>query len=188
MERKRVTFRLQVTNGRDTQRPAYYVCTVANPSPYRQLPAARRLALLTTVLTSHRETRALYIQRLVAKGGGYRAVTLKGWAPDRIAREIVRLNAETAQDEVELLQYLYVDAEPEIQIAFLDAAGVKHENGKIDEELEFPYADEARVEKSATALREQFGENGLHYLKTIARYNGAAWPGLESYLNRTEAE
>jgi hypothetical protein len=155
---------------------------VANPSPYRSLPVARRVALLTTVLSSHRDTRALYIQRLVAKGGGYRAVTLQSWAPERIAREVVRLNAETASDEVELLQFLYVDAEPEIQIAFLDATGVKHEAGKIDEHVDTPYADAATVAMGAEAVREKFGEDGLHYLRTIARYNPIAWPGLDAYL------
>ena len=110
------------------------------------------------------------------------------WAPERIAREIVRLNAETANDEVELLQYLYVDAEPEIQIAFLDSAGVKHENGKIDEELEMPYADEGDVVRSADALRVKFADDGLHYLRTIARYNSSAWPGLTEYLAAVDAK
>lgn len=155
---------------------------MATPTPYRLLPAARRVALLTTVLTTHRDTRAVYIQRLVAKGGGYRAVTLRGWSADRIAREVVRLNAESAIDEVELLQMLYVDLEPEIQIAFLDAAGVPHEGGKMAEESVAPYADADTVRRAADLVRERFGDEGLHYLVTIARYNLAGWPGLDTYL------
>ena len=167
---------------RDSTQPTDYVCTVATLSPYRSLPAARRVALLTHVLTTHRETRALYIQRLVAKGGGFRAVTMQPWPAERIAREVVRLNAESAQDEIELLQLLYVDLEPGIQITMLDAAGVKHDGGKIDETLEPPYGDGAAVARGAVAVREQHGDDGLHYLKTIARYNLAAWPGLDAYL------
>ncbi|MBC8088763.1 MAG: hypothetical protein H7Z40_15975 [Phycisphaerae bacterium] len=155
---------------------------MATLSPYRSLPAARRVALLTHLLTTHRETRALYIQRLVARGGGFRAVTMQPWPGERIAREVVRLNAETAQDEIELLQLLYVDLEPAIQITMLDATGVKHEGGKIDEELEPPYADAAAVARGAAAVREQHGEDGVHYLRTIARYNLGAWPGLDEYL------
>jgi hypothetical protein len=146
------------------------------------------VALLTNVLTTHRETRAVYIQRLVARGGGYRAVTLQSWTPDRMAREVVRLNAEKAQDEVELLQYLYVDLEPGIQITFLDAADVKHEGGKIDEALEPPYASAELVMRAANAVREQHGDDGLHYLRTIARYNLAGWPGLDAWLEKTDAE
>lgn len=155
---------------------------MATLSPYRSLPAARRIALLTHLLTAHRETRALYIQRLVSRGGGFRAVTMQPWPAEKIAKEVVRLNAESAQDEIELLQLLYVDLEPEIQIAFLDATGVKHEEGKIDEDLEFPYADADAVVRGADTLREKHGEDGLHYLRTIAKYNLAAWPGLDAYL------
>lgn len=159
-----------------------YVCSVANLSPYRSLPSARRIALLTHLLTAHRETRALYIQRLVSRGGGFRAVTMQPWPAERIAKEVVRLNAESAQDEVELLQLLYVDLEPQIQITFLDASGVKHDAGKIDEELELPYTDAASVVRGADVVREKHGEDGLHYLRTIAKYNGAAWPELDAYL------
>jgi hypothetical protein len=160
---------------------------VATPTPYRTLPAARRVALLTHLLTTHRETRAVYIQRLVSRGGGFRAVTMQPWPADRIAREVVRLNAESAQDEVELLQLLYVDLEPGIQIAFLDATGVKHDGGKIDEDLELPYADAESVKRGADLLMEKHGEDGLHYLRTIARYNLSAWPGLDAYLGNLDA-
>ena len=112
---------------------------------------------------------------------------MQPWPADRIAREVVRLNAENAQDEIELLQLLYVDLEPGIQTTMLDAAGVKHEGGKIDEELEPPYADAAAVVRGAEAVREKHGEEGVNYLKTIKRYNGAAWPGLEGYLAGLEA-
>jgi hypothetical protein len=106
---------------------------MATPTPYRSLPAARRVELVTHMLTASREGRAMFIQRLVARGGGFRAVTLNQWPVDRLAKEIVRMNAQNAQDELDLLQLLYVDLEPGIQITFLDAAGVPHENGRIAE-------------------------------------------------------
>lgn len=156
------------------------------PSPYRALPSARRVQLVTHAIKSHREARMIYIQRMMARGGGFRAVTLQSWAPDRLAREVVRLNAESAQDELELLQLLYVDLEPAIQTTFLDAAGVKHENGKIDEALEPPYASEDGVRAGATAVRAQHGDDGMHYLRTIARYGAGAWPGIDAVLADTE--
>lgn len=165
-----------------------YVCSVANSSPYRTLPSARRVALLTHLLTAHRETRAVYIQRLVSRGGGFRAVTMQPWPAERIAKEVVRLNAESMQDEIELLQLLYVDLEPGIQITFADAAGVKHDGGKIDEALEPPYADADTVARAADSVRAQHGDDGLHYLRTIARYNLGAWPGLDAYLATVDGE
>src|SRR5687768_7240436 len=114
---------------------------MATPSPYRSLPPARRVALVTHAVRASREARAVYSQRLVARGGGFRAATLQAWPADRLAREIVRLNAETAQDELDLLHLLYVELEPAIQITFLDAAGVPHTSGAMPDELQPPYAD-----------------------------------------------
>jgi len=155
------------------------------PTPYRSLPAERRVALVTHMLTASREGRALMIQRLVARGGGFRAVALNQWPVERLAKEIVRMNAQTAQDELDLLQLLYVDLEPAIQITFLDAAGVRHENGRIPEELEVPYADADAVRRAAAAVREKHGEDGERYLRTLARYNREGWPGIEELVTET---
>ena len=151
-------------------------------SPYRSLPPERRVALITHVMKSSREGRDQFIQRLVERGGGFRAVTLKTWPIDRLANEIVRMKAETPTDELDLLQMLYVDLEPGIQTTFLDAAGVRHEKGKIAEELEPPYSDADAVRRGATAVREKHGADGEHYLRTIARYSREGWPGIEEIV------
>src|SRR6476620_4166439 len=122
-------------------------------SPYRSLPSDRRLALVKHFIKSSPQARELYVQRMASRPGGFRLVTLRSWPPDRLAAEVVRLNAQTAQDELDLLHLLYVELEPGIQITFLDAAGVAHENGQIAEGLEVPYADEAAVARAAAAVR-----------------------------------
>ena len=78
-----------------------------SPTPYRALTPERRLSLVTSALAKHKGARTLYSQRLAAKGGGFRAATLMSWPVDKLAREFVRLNAQTPQDELELLQLLY---------------------------------------------------------------------------------
>lgn len=148
------------------------------PSPYRSLSAARRVALVLHVLATRREARAVYVQRLVTRGGGFRAVTLQAWPAKRLAREVVRLNAETPHDELDLLHALYVEVEPVIQSTFLDAAGVPHENGVMAESLEPPYADAEGVRRGAAAVREAHGAEGVRYLRTLARYSPDAWPGV----------
>lgn len=152
---------------------------MASSSLYRALAPARRVALLTRLIGDRKELRALYIQRLVKRGGGFRAVTLMQWPAEKLAREIVRTNAQTSEDELDLLQALYVDVEPAIQETFLTAAGVAHEGATIEETLEPPFADAPAVARAAEAVRAAHGEDGVHYLRTIARYNGAAWPGIE---------
>ena len=150
-------------------------------SVYRSLPAARRVALLTRLIAERKEFRAQYSQRM-AKRGGFRSVTLLSWPAAKLAQEVVRMNAQTAEDEIDLLQALYVDIEPAIQTAFLRAAGVKAEGAVIDETLAPPYAAAEPVARAAALIREQFGEEGVHYLRTIARYNPAGWPGISELV------
>ena len=150
-------------------------------SPYRSLPAARRVALVAHAAAT-REGRSLYVQRLVARGGGFRAVTVAAWPVDRLAREVVRLGAETPQDELDLLQLLYVELEPAVQTTFLDAAGVPHEGGRIPDALDPPYADADAVRRAAAAARAAHGADGDRYLRTIGRYSREGWPGIEAVV------
>ncbi|HEY4953528.1 MAG TPA: hypothetical protein VII02_01455 [Gemmatimonadaceae bacterium] len=151
-------------------------------SPYRSLSVDRRVMLVTHAMQASREGRDLFIQRLVARGGGFRAVALKAWPTDRLAREIVRMKAESASDELDLLQLLYVDLDPSIQTTFLEAAGVAHDGGKIPEALEPPYADADAVRRGAAAVQERHGADGVHYLRTISRYSLSAWPGVDAIV------
>jgi hypothetical protein len=151
-------------------------------SPFKSLPAERRLTLVQQALAKHKGARALYAQRIAAKGGGFRAATLVTWPPEKLAKECLRLGALTAQDELELLQLLYVDLEPQYQITFLDTAGVPHENGVMPDDLETPYADPDRVRAGAAAVLAAHGEAGRHYLRTLVVYNLAGWPGLDAAM------
>lgn len=151
-------------------------------SLYRELPATKRVAILTALITQHKDARAQYIQRMVARGGGFRAAALMQWPPAKLAGEVVRMNAQTADDEIDLLKALYVDIKPAIQEAFLKAAGVKADGAQIDASLQPPFADAAAVQRAGAAVLSTFADEGLHYLRTIARHNGTAWPGIESHL------
>ena len=158
---------------------------MATVSPYRTLPAERRIALVTHAIQASKEGRQLFVARLLAKGGGFRPVTLQSWNADRLAREVVRLRAETPQDEFDLLHLLYVELDPAIQTTFLEAAGVRHEGGKLPEDLEPPYCDAGAVTKGVAAVRERHGEDGERYLRTLARYNREGWPGIEGLVSES---
>ena len=155
------------------------------PSPYRTLSQERRLALVTHAIKT-REGRALFTQRLLARGGGFRAVTLNAWPADKLAREIVRMKAEQPQDELDLLHLLYVELEPAMQIDFLDTARVSHERGVMPEKLEPPFADENAVRLAAAKVMEQHGAEGLRYLQTLARYSAPGWPGIADIVEKLQ--
>lgn len=152
---------------------------MATPSPYRSLPAEKRVALVTHVIKASKEGRAIMIQRMMSRGG-FRPVTLQQWPAEKLATEIVRMKAEASNDELDLLHLLYVELEPGIQSTFLDAAGVKHENGKIPEDAQAPYTDAAGVQRGVAAVRAKHGEDGERYLRALARYAADAWPGIGS--------
>jgi hypothetical protein len=158
---------------------------MATLSPYRSLPAERRIALVTHAIQASKEGRQLFVARLLAKGGGFRPVTLQSWNADRLAREVVRLRAETPQDEFDLLHLLYVELDPSVQTTFLEAAGVRHEGGKLPDDLELPYCDAGAVTKGAAAVRAKHGEDGERYLRTLARYNRDGWPGIETLVTES---
>ena len=151
-------------------------------SPYRSLPLDRRVALVAFQLANQRGARTAFIQRLCSRGGGFRPATFQSWPAERLAKEVVRLKVESGDDEFGLMQTLYVDMDPSIQAVFLDTAGVKHTNGRMEEDAEPPFADAAAVTRAALALGASHGEDGLRYLRTIQRYAADAWPGLDNAL------
>ncbi len=161
---------------------------MSQSSPYRSLPLERRTALVEHDLRNSKDSRDAYIMRLVAKGGGFRPETVRKWKIDQLAAEIVRRRLETLQDEVGMLQALYVELEPEMQAEFLTAAGVDHKNGQIAEDLAVPFADQPAVVAAAAKLRDAHGDDGVRYLRTIALYNGEAWPGLGDWLIENSGE
>lgn len=156
-------------------------------TPYRSLPVERRVALVTYELKTQRDARAIFIQRLVSRGGGFRPASFQNWPAERLAQEVVRLKVESAQDELGLMQTLYVDLEPAIQTTFLDAAGVKHTDGRIDEAVEPPFCDATAVETASTALIAAHGDEGVRYLRTIHRYAAESWPGLDTVIAGIDA-
>ena len=139
------------------------------------------MQLVTHVIKASKEGRAIMVSRMMTRGG-FRAQTLQQWPAEKLAGEIVRMKAESGNDELDLLHLLYVELEPEIQTTFLDAAGVKHDGGKIPEESQSPYADEAGVTRAVAAVRAKHGEEGERYLKTLARYATEAWPGIATAI------
>lgn len=151
-------------------------------SPYRTLSVERRVALVTYEVKTQREARAIFIQRLVSRGGGFRPASFQNWPAERLAQEVVKLKVESAQDELGLMQTLYVDLEPAIQTTFLDAAGVKHANGRIDEGAEPPFCSADAVKTASAATLAAHGDEGARYLRTIHRYAAESWPGLDEVI------
>lgn len=155
---------------------------MATPSLYRSLPVEQRQSLLERLIKADKANRALFVARLASLPGGFRPVTLQSWPADKLAKEVIRRNAERPEDEMDLLRALYIEVQPEVQIAFLDTAGVKRDGANIHESVEPPYCDAESVKRAAALVQEEFGDLGRHYLRTIAKYNNEGWPGIDEIV------
>ena len=160
---------------------------MATPTLYRSLPTEQRVALVQHLIKADKANRALFVARLAGLPGGFRTVTLQSWPADKLAKEVVRRNAEKPDDEMDLLRVLYIEMQPEVQIAFLDTAGVKRDGANIHESVEAPYTDEESVKRAAALVQEEFGDLGRHYLRTIAKYNRDGWPGIDAIIDALPA-
>ena len=161
-----------------------YYHRMPNNTPYRTLPTSQRLTLVAHEIAHNPESREGYIRSIVSRGGGFRPEKLRKWPPDQLAREIVRHNLETPQDELSLMVALYVELEPAIQIAFLDLAGVARDGASIPDDLTPPFADAATVRRAAETLLQRHGGDARRYLRTILLYNSEAWPGLADLVTQ----
>ncbi|MCU0626096.1 MAG: hypothetical protein MUF21_06355 [Gemmatimonadaceae bacterium] len=61
-----------------------------------------------------------------------------------------------------------------------------HENGRIAEETEPPFASAEAVQRGVTLVASQHGADGLRYLRTLVRYARDAWPGIEAQVAKVE--
>ena len=156
-------------------------------SPYRSLPAERRVALVLHDMTTNPAQREAMVRRIAARPGGFRLETVRKRPTEQLAREVVRFALENAGEEVALLQTLYLELEPGLQTTFLERAGVKRDGALIAEELEPPFATAERVREAALTLVAEHGDAAKHYLRTIATYNTEAWPGLGEVLSELGA-
>lgn len=146
------------------------------------LLAERRQALVLHDLKTNPAQREIIVRRIAARPGGFRLDTVRKRPIEQLAREVVKFQLETGAEEMALLQTLYIELEPAIQTAFLEATGVPHDGASMADDLEPPLADAATVKRAALALVAAHGDDAKHYLHTIATYNGEAWPGLAEVL------
>ena len=59
-------------------------------SPYRALPAEKRVAVVTHDISSDPASRERYVRLIVARGGGFRLATVRKRGIEQLAKEIVR--------------------------------------------------------------------------------------------------
>jgi len=118
---------------------------------------------------------------LIAQQKKFRPKTINGLDVDRRARHLASLpSMPDALAARALVVYHLTDQRP-MMGAFLDALGIAHENGLIQEETVKPDAD--KIGPAADALRKQFPADDVSlYLETLLCQDPETWGALEKVV------
>jgi hypothetical protein len=114
---------------------------------------------------------------LIAQQKKFRPKTVIGLDLERKAKHLASLGGvPDAMAARALIVYHLAEQRP-MMGAFLDALGIKHENGLIDEEDVKP--DAARIAPAAAQLAQQFPPEDVRiYLNTLLSQDPVTWGGL----------
>jgi hypothetical protein len=118
---------------------------------------------------------------LIAQQKKFRPKTINGLDVDRRARHLATLpSLPDALAARALVVYHLADQRP-MMGAFLDALGIAHEQGLIQEDTVKP--DPEKIGPAADALRQQFpAEDVTLYLETLVCQDPETWGALENQM------
>jgi len=120
---------------------------------------------------------------LIAQQKKFRPKTVNGLDLDRKARHLATLPSLPDALAARALVVYHLAEQRPMMAAFLDALGIAHENGLIQEDSVKPEA--SKIEPAAAAIGENFPPEDVRlYLETLLCQDPETWGGLEPVLAR----
>jgi hypothetical protein len=152
---------------------------------WKDLPPEKRLAAATAFWSDEDEAAEvpqIEAIMLLAKRLNFRPKSMQAMPVERRAKQLAQLgDVSDAVAARALVSYHFADERP-LMAAFLDAVGIKHENGLITEE-EIAPPDEAKLRTAVETVRAAHPEDAVTlYLKTLAALDNDTWAGLKGLL------
>ena len=118
---------------------------------------------------------------LIAAQKKFRPKTINGLDVDRRARHLASLPSMPDALAARALVVYHLSDQRPMMGAFLDALGIAHENGLIQEESVKP--DAGKIGPAAEALRRQFPSDDVTlYLETLLCQDPETWGALEGVI------
>src|SRR5215213_2812660 len=115
---------------------------------------------------------------LIAQQKKFRPKTVVGLDVDRKARHLATLGAIPDQIAARTLVVYHLTEQRPMMAAFLDALGIAHENGLIQEDSVKPDAD--KIPQAAAELGKQFPADDVRlYLTTLLCQDPETWGSLD---------
>ena len=119
---------------------------------------------------------------LIAQQKKFRPKTIVALDLDRKARHLATLTSLPDPLAARALIVYHLAEQRPMMGAFLDALGIKHENGLIEEEAAKPEA--AKLEPAAAKLTAEFPAADVRlYLNTLLSQDPETWSGLAPVVN-----
>ena len=114
----------------------------------------------------------------------FRPQTVATWPRQKLISEAARLPLDDAQLLSAFLVDLHLGTRRPMMAAFLDAVGVKHEDGRIDTESSGPIeVPEEKLHAAADALAQQFPlDETVTYFLTLLLQDAETWGGAVTWL------
>jgi hypothetical protein len=118
---------------------------------------------------------------LIAQQKKFRPKTIVALDDDRKARHLASISSLPDTLAARALIVYHLAEQRPMMGAFLDALGIKHENGLIEEENTKP--DEAKLGTAAAALSAAYPPDDVRlYLSTLLCQDPETWAGLQSVM------
>jgi hypothetical protein len=123
---------------------------------------------------------------LIAQQKKFRPKTVIGLDVDRKARHLATVGAMTDQIAARALIVYHLAEQRPMMAAFLDALGIAHENGLIQDDEVKP--DAAKIASAAAQIASQFPADDVRlYLNTLLCQDPDAWGALGDVVRGMDA-
>lgn len=123
---------------------------------------------------------------LIAQQKKFRPKTVIGLDLDRKARHLATLGSLPDSIAARALVIYHLTDQRPMMAAFLDALGIAHENGLIQEDSVTP--DTGKIGPAVAQLTAQFSADDVQlYLNTLLSQDPETWGALDGIVNGIEA-
>ena len=123
---------------------------------------------------------------LISQHKNFRPKTVVSFDEERKARHLASLASLPDEFAARALIVYHLAEQRPMMSAFLDALGIAHENGLIQDDLVAP--DPAKVGPAVSQLARQFAPESVSlYLGTLLCQDARMWASLEPFLTQQDS-
>lgn len=154
---------------------------------WRQMPAPQRLAVAKAFwLDEEAADDQMQAVVLIAQQKKFRPKSVLALDVDRKARQLASIVSLPETLAARALIVYHLGTQRPMMAAFLDALGITHENGLIQEDSVAP--DKEKLGPAVTQISGQFPPDDVAlYLKTLVCQDPETWQGLGEFLQPSSA-